>query len=122
MRFDYKNDYRVQPIVTAYKAGKDVRELQKNFGVSAGTVYRILDHNNIPRRYHHTRYTNDVMKSLTPADLHEIMDQYNSGIPIKAIEDDWNLNKNAFYVILDKHIGGKVNPLKYKQNLWELVE
>lgn len=121
--FNYTTDYRVQPVIEAYKEGKGVVDIQRSLGLSAGTIYRILDKHNVSRRFTHKHFTNEALQRLTLVDIHQIIDDYNAGVPITDLQENWNLNKNAIYVILDKkdkHYQTKVH--KPTKNLWELVE
>lgn len=117
--FDYSNKAKVNKIIQDYKNGEDVPSMQRKFHVSAGTIYRILDMNGVPRRAKHGRKTYDALDRFTDKELHQIVAEHDAGLPLVDIYYKWDINKNAFYVIQDKVRAMQNNEVK---NLWELVE
>lgn len=119
IHFDYSNTAKVSKIIQDYKDGADVPTMQHKFQVSAGTIYRILDMNGIPRRSKHSRKTFDALDRFTDKELQQIVAEHDAGLPLVDIYYKWDINKNAFYVIQDKVRAMQNNEGK---NLWELVD
>jgi DNA-directed RNA polymerase specialized sigma24 family protein len=82
----------VHALHEAYRAGASLTELQQQFGLSRGSVQRLLREAEIRRR----------RKSLTNTEIEVLVKQYEGGLTIREIADEQRLPKTTVQDALAK--------------------
>ena len=75
----------VSALQDAYKAGASLAELQEQFGLSRGSVQRVLREAGVRRR----------RKSLTDTEIAGLVERYEAGLTIREIAEERRLPKTT---------------------------
>jgi len=75
----------VSALQDAYKAGVSLAELQEQFGLSRGSVQRVLREAGVRRR----------RKSLTDTEVAALVERYEAGLTIREIAEERRLPKTT---------------------------
>jgi uncharacterized protein (DUF433 family) len=75
----------VSGLQDAYKAGASLAELQEQFGLSRGSVQRVLREAGVRRR----------PKSLTDTEVAGLVERYEAGLTIREIAEERRLPKTT---------------------------
>jgi hypothetical protein len=93
-----------ETIIRKYKLGMTLKHITKEHGISYGKVYEILHRNNVPLRHGSYKATKsaDRLSTMTGAEKQRLIDDYLSGMPLKVLFDQYNINKHGCYIVLDE--------------------
>lgn len=93
-----------EAVAKKYKLGLPILEIQKQHGISSGTIYGILARKGIPLRSNARRHSKsqERLSTMTELEKKSLVRDYKDGMSITNIFKKYDINKHGAYLILDE--------------------
>lgn len=90
-----------EQIVTMYKNGMSVADIEGMVNVSRGLIYTVLNNYKVPKRNNNTKLADKIGHILNDtAKINQIIHDYKV-MPLKEVYKKHSIHKNGLYFILD---------------------